>query len=196
VRGHVRQRGETWSVVVYRGRKPNGKPDQKWYGGYRTRKDADRARIKILQSLEDGSYVEPTRKSVGEFLTDWLPTLEVRGLRPSTRGSYRIMIETQLIPRIGSVPLQKLSAAHLNAAYADMLASGRRDGKGGLSARSVRYAHTIIRKALADAAKWNLLVRNPADAADPPSAKSAKARDRRPPLSRLSARCDDWDATR
>jgi integrase len=114
---------------------------------------------------------------VAAFLTDWLPTLEVRGLRASTRASYKIMIDTQIVPRIGSVQLQKLSAAHLNAMYAEMLASGRIQREGGLSARTVRYAHTIIRKALSDAVKWNLLVRNPGDAADPPSAKAAKARE-------------------
>lgn len=40
--------------------------------------------------------------------------------------------EKHLIPRLGSLPLQKLSAAHLNAAYADMLVSGRRNGEGRL----------------------------------------------------------------
>jgi hypothetical protein len=38
----------------------------------------------------------------------------------------------------------------------------------GLSPRTVRYAHSVIRKALADAVKWNRPARNVADAADPP----------------------------
>ena len=41
--------------------------------------------------------------------------------------------------------------------------------------RSVRYIHTILRKALADAVRWNKLARNPADSADPPRAKAARA---------------------
>lgn len=52
--------------------------------------------------------------------------------------------------------------------YADMLKSGRRNGQGGLSVRTVRYAHTVVRKALSDAVGWNLLTRNVADAAQPP----------------------------
>ena len=52
--------------------------------------------------------------------------------------------------------------------YAEMLESGRRNGKGGLSVRTVRYTHTVIRKALSDAVGWNLLTRNVADAAQPP----------------------------
>jgi integrase len=49
-----------------------------------------------------------------------------------------------------------------------------RNGKP-LSARTVRYLHAIIHKSLADALKWGLVVRNVADAAEPPSAKAAKA---------------------
>ena len=41
------------------------------------------------------------------------------------------------------------TGAHLNALYSDLLASGRRDGKGGLSPATVRYVHAVIRKALA-----------------------------------------------
>jgi integrase len=52
---------------------------------------------------------------------------------------------------------------------------GRRDGKGALSSRTVRYTHTVIRKALSDAVGWNLLPRNVADAAQPPKkAKTSK----------------------
>lgn len=50
---------------------------------------------------------------------------------------------------------------------------GRVDGKGGLSARTVRYVHTIIHSALGAAVRDGLLLTNPADKADPPSAKQA-----------------------
>jgi integrase len=56
----------------------------------------------------------------------------------------------------------------LNTAYGEMIESGRCDGTGGLSPRSVRYCHAVIRHALADAVRWNLLVRNVADAANSP----------------------------
>jgi hypothetical protein len=65
--------------------------------------------------------------------------------------------------------------------------SGRKDyleGQG-LPARMVRYWHTIICRVLGQAVKDSLLVRNPAGAATPPTAKGAKApemhpRERRP----------------
>jgi integrase len=45
----------------------------------------------------------------------------------------------------------------------------------GLSARTVRYIHTIVHAALKDALRWNRVVRNVADAATPPSAASARS---------------------
>jgi integrase len=49
-----------------------------------------------------------------------------------------------------------------------MLVSGRRDGRGGLSARTVVRYHQILHAALRQAVRWQLLLRNPADAVEPP----------------------------
>jgi integrase len=65
--------------------------------------------------------------------------------------------------------LQRLTPSHLNRLYAELLAYGRIEREGGLSARTVRYCHTILRRALADAVRWNRLPRNVADSADPPT---------------------------
>lgn len=45
----------------------------------------------------------------------------------------------------------------------------------GLSPRTVRYVHTILHAALKDALRWNLVARNVADAATPPSAAAARS---------------------
>jgi integrase len=59
--------------------------------------------------------------------------------------------------------------------YAQLLASGRRDGNGGLSVKTVRYIHGIIRKALGDALDSGYVVQNVAVRAKPPKLKAAKA---------------------
>jgi integrase len=65
--------------------------------------------------------------------------------------------------------------AQLNRLYRDLLASGHKGHRHGLglSPRTVRYIHTIVHRVLGDAVKWGRLVRNPADAADPPRVKDA-----------------------
>jgi integrase len=179
MRGHIRKRGATWTAVAYLGRDPEtAKPKYKWSGGHRTRKDAERALTELVGRVQKGTYLEPTKQTVGEYLTAWLTAASL-DLRPSTRPAYEIAVEKHLVPRLGALPLQKLTTTHLNVVYADLLASGRRDGKGGLSPRSVRFIHTIIRKALNDAVDARLLDWNPASKAKPPKAKTADEQARR-----------------
>lgn len=59
----------------------------------------------------------------------------------------------------------------LNALYADLLAGTARRA---LSPRTVAYVHTIVHRAFRDAVRWNLIVRNPADQADPPRARPSE----------------------
>jgi integrase len=171
MRGHVLKRGKSWSFVVDVGRdSKTDKRRQTWRSGFKTRRDAERGLTELLDRLDRGTFIEASRVTVADFLREWLTAIEVRGLRSNALSTSRMLIEKHLIPRVGSVLLQGLSASHLNAAYADMLTCGRRNVKTptGLSPRTVRYAHSVIRKALADAVRWNRLVRNVADAADPP----------------------------
>ena len=58
--------------------------------------------------------------------------------------------------------------------YRELESTGRRDSEdGGLSARTVRYVHTIVHSALAAAVEDNLLAVDPAAKARPPTAKEA-----------------------
>ena len=175
MRGHVRKRGNTWTLVYDLPRDPiTGKRRKRWKGGYRIRRDAEAALADIINPLERGTHVEPTKQTVREYLLDtWLPAAEIR-LRPSTRLGYRIVIEKQRVPKIGGIRLQSLMPGRLNVMYSDLLANGRQDGRGGLSNRSVRICHTVLRKALADAKRWGILTRNVADSAAPPRPGLAK----------------------
>lgn len=168
MRGHVRKQGSTWYVVVDLPRdRVTGKRKQKWHSGFRTKRDADKALTDILSRLDQGTYVEPTKRTLAAFLDEWLVAVRPT-LRASTHATYETIVQTHIAPRIGSVALQSLTPGRLNALYADLLASGRADGKGGLSTATVRYVHAVIRKALSDAMRWSLVTRNVADAADPP----------------------------
>ncbi len=95
-------------------------------------------------------------------------------VRPTTLDHYQRIVEAHVLPRLGAVPLQRLTAAKLNAFYADVLAGGRRDGRGDLSPKTVRHIHTTLHKALRDAVRWGHLARNPADQAEPPKPKTAE----------------------
>jgi integrase len=172
VRGHVRRRGKTWSIVVDIGRDENGKRQQRWHSGFRTEKEAEAKLPEILFQLQRGSYVEPTKKTVAVFMREWLQSAR-SNTRPSTWTTYQMLSEKHVIPALGSWQLQKLTAAKLDAFYGELLSSGRRSGKGGLSPRTVGHVHGVIRLALSQAVRWQLLIRNVADDANPPRKKQS-----------------------
>src|SRR5215216_1793952 len=179
MRGSVVKRGDGYSVVVELERDPiTGKRRQKWHSGFRTRRDAERGLTEILTKRDAGAYVEPTKQTLTDFVTDWLAAIEPT-IRPSTHHSYARNLRLHVLPHLGSVQLRRIDAGMLNALYAALLADGKlttaNGGGGGLSPRSVRYVHTIIHRAFRDAVRWGRIARNPADAADPPRA-SAMAR--------------------
>jgi integrase len=88
--------------------------------------------------------------------------------RAKTYERYESLCRKTVAPLLGPVVLSKLKATQISDAYAKALQSGRRDGRGGLSARTVHHAHVVLKGALEQAVKWDLLVRNPAAAVTPP----------------------------
>jgi integrase len=137
-------------------------------GGFATRRECQAAMSKALTSVAERTFVMATHVTVREFLLkEWLPT--IRGtVRETTYASYQGLCELHIIPRLGSLQLQKLTAAEINGLYAHLLAAGRVQGEGGLSAASVRRVHAALRRACRDAVRWGRLTSNPAACADPP----------------------------
>src|SRR5579884_281100 len=137
---------------------------QRSKGGFPTKKEAQAFLTDTIAALQKGAFTDPSRITLGEYLTErWLPTIRTT-VRPSTFDSYRRNIELHILPELGRIRLQQLSADRLDRFYADMLAGGRRGG-GELSPKTVRYLHTTLHKALHDAVRKNLVVRNVAETA-------------------------------
>jgi integrase len=145
-------------------------------GSFKLRRDAEAAASELDVSRQQGAYVPPSRLTLREYLCDrWLPAVE-HTVKPSTYASYRAEVELHLVPKLGHVRLRDLGPEHLNKAYGELLRDGRRNGEGGLSPRSVQYTHIVASRALSDAVRWRLVVRNVAKDADPPkpARKAAK----------------------
>lgn len=141
--------------------------------GFKTRRAASDELRRVLAEVDKGGYTEPSKLTLGAYLeSEYLPSVR---LKPSTESSYRKNIRLHVIPYIGDISLKALTGQRLTALYRKLEAEGRADGAGGLSARTVRYVHTIIRKALAEAVEHGLIAVNPADKAKPPTTKQAKS---------------------
>ena len=175
MRGHFKRRGNSWYFWVELPPGLDGRRRQKSMGGFATRRQAEQAFARFRDELTTRGYLEPTKLTVSQFLDDvWLPGIEAT-IRLSTVDHYRNSA-VYVQGAIGSLPLAKLGAPHLNAMYAQLLKSGRRHVPGPLSPATVRHVHTMIHKALRDAVRWGYLADNPADRADPPVPRRAEMR--------------------
>jgi integrase len=139
-----------------------------------TRRQAADELRDILAKLSTGTHVMPSKLTLGEWLDQWLDSLR---LAPSTMASYQKNVRLHIRPKLGAVPLVKLTGTKITTLYRDLERGGRQDHKEGtaLSARTVRYVHTILKAALREAVAQGLIATNPADKAKPPAAREAKA---------------------
>lgn len=81
-------------------------------------------------------------------------TKALTSLKPSTRSSYKEVLERELLPRIGSVAVEAISYATVAEIDAELV-------KGELSSSSRRNAHVALRSVLRSAVEMKLLARMP-----------------------------------
>jgi integrase len=172
VRGSIRKRSNgSWTVIVDLGPDPQtGKRRQLWRSVKGPKREAEAELVRLLHD-KDAGLDRPTGKlTVGAYLERWLADYVRVNLAPKTHASYTDAIHGHFTPALGALELTALRPTHIQGLYSRMLVSGRRDGRGGLSARSVGRYHQILHAALHQAVRWQLLVRNPADAVEAPRA--------------------------
>ena len=137
-------------------------------GRLRHGREAQAAMSKVAVAVEEQTHVAASRLTVRDYLTkEWLPAIE-HTIRPTTYHSYVAHVECHILPALGSVQLQKLAPAQINALYAKLDRRWPAQRQGPLTPLTVRHVHAVLHRALKDAVRWGRLARNPADLADPP----------------------------
>jgi integrase len=184
-----------WRLRVYLGRDPvTGRPVQKSRTVEGNKTEAKKA-LKAMVAEADAEKIEPTTLTVGGMLTQWLNAIE-RTRAPSTVAEVRKKIARYVSvplgsgrPALGSIPLTKLTAHHLDLFYDDLL------GKN-LSTTTVRQCHAIVAAALRQGEKWGWVNHSPARMASPPTARKVQMKIPTPEelLSYIRAADDAGDA--
>jgi integrase len=168
MRGHIRQRSPGhWAIILDVGNPETGKRRQRWISFTGSKRHAQIRCTELVAELQNGSGVDPSHMTVSAFLERWLEHMKGQ-VAPRTLERYAEISRKNLGPLLGKVVLEKLRPAHISQAYAKALTSGRRDGTGGLSARTVTHMHRVLREALQQAVQWQMLARNPAAVVKPP----------------------------
>jgi integrase len=158
-----------WYAIIERRDEVTGKRIRKWYKlNAKGKKEAKDKRAQIITQLNSGAFQEPSKTTLAEFLDGWLDHMKTQ-VSPRSHERYTEIARKNIVPMLGQAKISKLTSIQIEAAYAEALKTGRRDGKGGLSPRTVHHIHRILKQALAHACRHRLLARNPADAVDPPT---------------------------
>jgi site-specific recombinase XerC len=118
-----------------------------------------------LHARESGQLTEHGSATLAEYLEQWLANIEPNA-RKTTFNGYRNDIG-RIVRVLGNVRLQELTPMQLESAYADMVKRGSMTG-GALSPKTVYNAHSTLRRALNDAVRLGVLIRNPVTAARSP----------------------------
>jgi integrase len=134
-----------------------------------TRQQAQQELTRRLFAVDAGTHVVPTSRTLTQWLDEWLEAR--RGLSPKTAERYRQLIDAQISPHLGRFLLQKLRPAQIEAWHGRLLSAGRARG-GPLAARTVGHAHRVLRKALADAVRLEIISRNVVAAVPPPKVEA------------------------
>lgn len=163
MRGHVRKRGNTYSVVLFVGYKPDGKPQYKWYGGHRTKKEADKFLAEKIKEFNDGNLATESGVTVRKYFEAWLEH-EATQVRVSTLVGYKSIVNAHILPNFGGKKLDKLKPLDIQRLYDALLTSGK-------APRTVIHLHTLLHSAFGRAVKWGMLTRNIVEQVEPPHAK-------------------------
>jgi hypothetical protein len=131
--GNITRRGKTsWRLKFEAGESDpvTGKRYTRFVTVRGTKKDAQRELIRLLNEVDNGTAVDPTKTTVAEYLHTWLDNDS--DLSPKTLERYRQLVVQQIIPHLGGALLQRLRPVQVHDWHAILLKTG---GKGGRARR-------------------------------------------------------------
>jgi len=162
---------DRWEVQVHVGRDPEtGKLRQVSRTTRNGIADARRIRARLVTEVAQGKHGGNTT-TLADLLAKWIEHGERLGRSPNTITGYRYKAATISrarkpaqgdLPGLGDVPLTKLTARHIDAWYAAMLAAGT-------TPATLMHYHRVLSAALHQAERWGWVERNVARLAQPPT---------------------------
>ena len=129
------------------------------YKRFATRQEAADWLASQRSAVVTGSYIEPTKLTVGEWLLLWLDKYKKNSVRIRTMELY-MLLASHCAP-IAHIPLQKLTPPDVQALYSELLKT--------LSPNTVGKVHRLLHAAMKRALLSGLVVRNVIEATECPT---------------------------
>ena len=136
----------------------DGKRRRKAFYG-RTKREVQEKLREALHRQEHGLPPVPEQETVGAFLRRWLDVRQSL-VRRRTLERYTQVVRAHLLPGLGRIRLAKLTPQDIAACLRRVEAS--------VSANAARCSRSVLRAALNQAVRWELVSRNVAALTDPP----------------------------
>lgn len=182
--GSIEKRGEnTYRLIVSNGKNLDGSRSRRTKTIHGSRKDAEVALAEFITEVNHGMVPEGKPITFEEFYHVWQVNYGKKELVATTYKRYMRMLETRILPFLGSFVLEKIKPTDLMKLY-DMLEkdtqikrlaknNGARTMKP-LSKKTILEHHRLISSMLHKAVYWQLIQFNPADRVQPPRASRSK----------------------
>ena len=160
--GTIRKRADgRWEGKYTLGYEPKtGKLIRKSVYG-KTQKEVRLALSKIVSEMDSGTYAEPSKMKVSQWLDEWLASYTMY-IKPATRSAYEEHIRVHIKPSLGDIPLKQLSTRDIQQLYTNLLKERE------LSPKTVRNIHGVLHRTLEQTKLLGYIRVNPADAAVTP----------------------------
>lgn len=126
------------------------------------KRKADQLLRDTLQQYEQQQLTAKTDILFSDYIRQWLTVVQ-RKVDEVTYQGYELLARSQILPYFDScgIKLQDVTTEVLQAYIDEKRSNGRKDGKGGLSAASLRRHKNILNQTLGYAVKKKLLTANP-----------------------------------
>jgi integrase len=156
--GQIIARGDRrWLIRVYLGRDHQTKK-RKYHNRtiHGPMREAQAYLTRKLRERDLGRDLEGAKITLNEYLDRWLETSVKPRVRQKTCQDYDGMLQRYIRPHLGERVLAAMRPMDVQTTYQKMIERG-------LSARTVRYTHAVLRSAIRQALQWRLLLENPVD---------------------------------
>lgn len=151
--GTVCQRADgRWMGAITVGKTEGGRPVRRTVYAA-TKREVVEKLGKLRSQRMTGTLPSSDRMTVADFLNRWLNDVAKQRIRESTFHAYKLIIDRHILPRIGGVAVSRLSPVFVQELYSAL----ERDGR---SPRVRQFVHAVLHRALRQAVKWGLLIRN------------------------------------
>ena len=150
-----------WELRVYLGKNPHtNRTDTASRTFHGTEREASAALLRFDAEMLDRRHATIDVRTVAELADFWLTHLRAVGRANATIDGYRNKLTNHVLPGLGSMRVEKVSAFHLDRLYGEMTRTGL--------VRSVPQVHAVVRSMLSQAVKWGLVEKNAAKQATLP----------------------------